>query len=109
MEDRHEDRYKEYTSVQDKIGVPVSKLFSGEDISEEDFQIILENLNKTVFDLVILQYKLFIMDKPFGNGFSSKKLYEDLKNLMSCEFKDVGLYINTPFVEVFRWRINHCK
>jgi hypothetical protein len=89
--------------------MPVHKLFSGEDISEEDFHLILENLNKTVFDLIVLQYKLSIVGKPLGNGFSSKKLYDDLKNLMSCEFKDIGLYINTPFVEVFRWRINHSK
>ena len=104
-----ENRLNEYTSVYEKIGVPVRKLFSGEDISEEDFHLILENLNKGVFDLIILQYKLSIMDKPFGKGLGTKKLYENFKNLMSCEFKDIGLYINTPFVEVFKWRINHCK
>lgn len=99
----------EFTNIYEEIRKPVHKLFTGEDISEEEFKIILNNLNKTVFDLIILQYKLSVMCKPFGKGLGTEKLYENFKSVMSCEFKDIGLYINTPFLEVFRWRINHCK
>lgn len=87
----------------------VHDLYSGKDISEDEYETFKNNFNSDIYQLIVLRYKLNDMFKwPSKLKLDSNKMFDILKEFIECDFKNIGLYISYPFIEeIIRWRLIH--
>ena len=72
----------------------IDDLVIGKDFSREELRFLKDNLDATA--KIIVPYY-----------FPNNKWIRVLKDLFTCEFAKLGLFINTPFDCVFKWRLQH--
>ena len=89
------------------VGEVVHKLYSGMDITENEYELFKKHFDEDLFRLIAFQYKTDIFSGPFSFTSHFNDFLRLYKELLSCNLNDVALYINYPFEEVVNWRLRH--
>lgn len=87
------------------------ELSQGIDISGEHFKLFVYHIDRRLIKSYIYKYKEeYISHEEMSMMISSDNnlhLIEVFKKILTCAVEDLPLYINEPFKEILRYRLNH--
>lgn len=93
----------------DKVELIAFKIFQNKDISKEDFKYFVENVDKKLIKTIICSYKGEFV--KLGNArldtTHNLHLMEIFSEMLTCDLENLPLYINEPFEEILKLRLNH--